>query len=229
MGVAPYSWPHEREWKPGLYDKRANLGIWFALIVYSIFYIGITLNIGPELLFGELLFVFLFLTCVLAILVAFFIVGQTVRRDVRVEEIKYFDIPPERLSEVVYDLLMADSIHHTRDGPHIPREDYWLDTFTLIGPHWDGITLVVERNPLIARVDLACVTIRGMSRSTEQINDIEERIDGVAMGELLDRYEGNIRRDRPNLVLYGDDAGGFSNTKAPVPTESHKPYEPRDP
>jgi hypothetical protein len=229
MGVAPYSWPHQREWKPGIYDKRANLGIWFALIVYSIFYIGFTLNAGLDLLLGEFLIGFLFLTFILALVVAFFIIGQTVRRDVRVEEIKYFDIQPERLSRVVLQVLKDSAIRHTRSGPHVKREDYWIDTFALVGHPWDGISLEVERNPLIARVDLACVTVRGMSRSTEHIDDLKDRIDGAAMGELLDRFETNRLEDRPDLVVYGEDRSGPTIRSSPEAKESGKPYEPRDP
>ena len=56
MGVAPYSWPQQREWKPGVYDKRANLGMYFILILYSVFYIGFSLNVGLELLLSCLLY-----------------------------------------------------------------------------------------------------------------------------------------------------------------------------
>lgn len=205
MEVAPYSWPHEREWKPGIYDKRANMGMWFILIIYSIFFIGITLNAGLDLLLGELLFMFLFMIIILGGIIAFFIIGQTVRRDVKVEDVKYFDIQPDRLSQVVIRLLEDDSIPHNRDGPHEKREDYWLDTFHLLGPSWEGISLEVERNPLIARVDLASVTVRGMSRSMEHLDKIKERIDTAAMQELLDRYERDLGEGKPELVIYGED------------------------
>jgi hypothetical protein len=208
MGVAPYSWPHEREWKPGLFDKRANLGMYFILFAYSIFYIGFSLNAGLDLLLTDWLVLFLFMTVILGVIVVLFILGQTARRDVKVEDVKYFDIPPDRLSEIVLDLLGEGSIHHDRDGPHVKREDYWLDTLYLRGQPWDGITVEVERNPLIARVDIASITVRGMSRSMENINVIEERIDGAVMKELLERYEKDVGRDRPDLVVYGDEKGG---------------------
>jgi hypothetical protein len=190
---------------PGIFDKRANLGIWFVLIVYTIFYIGITLNAGFDLMLGEFLLGFLFLTTIQGLVVAFFILGQTVRRNVKVEELKHFDIQPDRLSEVVLGIFTDDSIAHTRDGPHVKREDYWLDTFHLAGDPWEGITVEVERNPLIARVDVASITVRGSSRSMEHIDDIEKRIDGAAMRELLERYERDKREDRPDLVVYGDE------------------------
>ncbi|MCJ2541199.1 MAG: hypothetical protein LN414_08020, partial [Candidatus Thermoplasmatota archaeon] len=95
----------------------------------------------------------------------------------------------------------------SRDGPHEKREDYWLDTFHLRGQPWEGITLEVERNPLIARVDLASVTVRGMSRSMEHLDKIKERIDTVAMQELLVRYERDLGEGKPDLVIYGEDRG----------------------
>jgi len=207
MEVAPHSWPHERDWKPGIYDKRTNLGIYLILIMYTIFFIGFTLNAGLDLMLSDLLVLFLFMIIIMGGLIAFFIIGQTVRRDVKVEEVKYFGIRPDRLSEVVLRLLNDDSISHSRDGPHEKREDYWLDTFQLMGQPWEGITLEVERNPLIARVDLASVTVRGMSRSMEHLDKIKERIDTVAMQELLVRYERDLGEGKPDLVIYGEDRG----------------------
>ncbi|MCK5254159.1 MAG: hypothetical protein KAQ96_14470, partial [Thermoplasmata archaeon] len=184
---------------------RANLGIYFILIIYSIFFIGFTLNAGLDQMLGELLVLFMFMIVIMGGIIAFFILGQTVRRDVKVEEVKYFDIRPDRLSEVVLRLLNDDSISHNRDGPHEQSEDYWLDTFHLMGQSWEGISLEVERNPLIARVDLASVTVRGMSHSMEHLDKIKERIDTATMQELLDRYERDLGEGKPDLVIYGED------------------------
>ncbi len=205
MGVAPYPWPHQQNWQPGVHDKRSNLGMWFVLIIYLVFFIGFTLNVGPQLLASDLLPVFVVLVILLGVIVALFLMGQAVRREVRVEELKYFDIAPERLSQVLAEALDLVNIRYRRDGPKRVKEDYWEDAFHLTGPTFEGITLVVERNPLIARVDKASVTIRGTSRSIKGIDKVKELVDGAAMRELLDRYESDRREDRPDLVVYGEE------------------------
>ena len=207
MGVAPYSWPHAREWQPGIHDKRSNLGMWFVLIVYLLFFIGFTSFIGLDLLLGDYLVALTFMVTVLAGIVALFLVGQTARRDIKVEDLKYFEVRPERLSELLKGVLDMDRVKYLRDGPHQAREDYWKDTFKLVGDPWEGITLVVERNPLIARVDTASVTVRGTSRSTVQFDKVKEKVDGAVMRELIDRYGLEKRTERPDLVVYGRDRG----------------------
>ena len=205
MGVAPYSWPHQRDWQPGIYDKRSNLGLWFVLIIYLVFFIGFTLNVGPQLLTTDLLPAFVLLVIALGVIVALFLVGQASRKDVRVEELKYFDIAPKRLSQVVVEALEFAHVGFRRDGPKQVKEDYWEDAFHLAGPTFHGITLVVERNPLIARVDTSSVTVRGSSRSIEGIDRVKELVDGAAMRELLARYEHDRLEDRPDLVVWGEE------------------------
>ena len=45
MGVAPYKWPDDRDWQPGIHDKRANRGMWLVLLLYVIFLVIILLNV----------------------------------------------------------------------------------------------------------------------------------------------------------------------------------------
>ncbi len=205
MGVAPYSWPHEREWQPGIHDKRSNLGMGLVLIIYLLFFIGFSLNMGPRLLEGHLLVVFAFMVIVLWGVVAFFLVGKAFKRDVKVEDVKYFDVRPDRLSQLLVETLDMDRIGYTRDGPHQASEDHWEDTFHLSGGPWEGMTLVVERNPLISRVDTASVTVRGSDSSSEHLGKIKERVDGMVMRELIHRYERDMLKDRPELVVYGEE------------------------
>lgn len=205
MGVAPYTWPHEREWQPGIHDKRTNLNMWFVLIIYLIFFIGFSLNAGPDLLLSDLLPVFIVMVMALVGIFVFFVIGQASKRDVKVEEFKYYNVRPERLSEALKANLESDRIRYRRDGPHQMKEDYWEDSFHLINRPWTGISLVVERNPLIARVDLASVTVRGMSRAMDRVTQVKDRVDGVAMQELLHRYEQDKLKDRPDLVVYGEE------------------------
>jgi hypothetical protein len=179
--------------------------MWFVLIIYLLFFIGFTLNMGPDLMMGDMLGVFIFLILILATIVALFLVGQAARRDVKVEELKYFSVRPERLSQVLMRSMDKEHIRYMREGPKRVREDYWEDALHLQGPHWSGISLVVERNPLISRVDAASVTIRGSSRSMEHIDRLKELVDGVAMGEMLAQYEHGNLEDRPELVVYGED------------------------
>jgi hypothetical protein len=175
MGVAPYSWPHDREWQPGIHDKRANRGMWFVLMVYTIFIIGIVLNAGPDLLSVEMLPFMLFLLVILGALIAFFIVGQTTRRDIKVEQVKYFPFKPEHLSGLVMDVLRAD---------------------------------------LIARVDMASVTVRGSDSSREHIEAIKARIDQVALQAHVGRYEDGLRKTAPDLNVFDE------------PSIPQKPYDP---
>ena len=63
----------------------------------------------------------------------------------------------------------------------------------------------VERNPLIARVDLASVTVRGNYSSKEYIEAIKARIDQVALQARVDQYEKGLANENPELVVYGDD------------------------
>jgi hypothetical protein len=205
MGVSPYTWPHERKWQPGIHDKRTNLGMWLVLIIYLLFFIGFSLNMGPDLITGELFLLFILLVIVLAGIIGFFLVGQAARLDVKVEEIKYYAVRPERLSQVLMEALDVEGIGYRREGPRQVQEDYWEDALHLEGQHWSGISLVVERNPLIARVDTASVTIRGSSRSQERIDRMKELVDGVANTELLARYEEDRLKDPPELVIYGED------------------------
>ena len=214
MGVAPYSWPHDREWQPGIHDKRANRGMWFVLMIYIIFFIGFTVNIGFEVLFGEGFLILLFWSAILVVLVVFFIMGQVSRRDIKVEEVKYFDLQPRKLSGLVMDVLKTDSIPHSRDGPHRKTSDDWLDTFWLLDRPWQGISLEVERNPLIARVNLASVTVRGSDSSREYIEAIKARIDQVVLQTHVERYEDGLRKTAPDLNVFDE------------PSIPHKPYDP---
>ena len=116
MGVSPYKWPHERQWEPGIHDKRANRGMWFVLVIFAGGCIGVFLTLSD--IPGDGLFLLLLMGAILAVLVVFFLVGQTSRRDVQVEELKYFAIPPDWLSEVVVGVLDDAGIGHRRNGPH---------------------------------------------------------------------------------------------------------------
>jgi hypothetical protein len=179
--------------------------MWFVLIIYLIFFIGFSLNAGPDLLLGDLLPVFIAMVMALVGIFVFFVIGQASKRDVKVEELKYYHVRPERLSEALEAKLGSDHIRYRRDGPHQMQEDYWEDTFHLINRPWTGISLVVERNPLIARVDLASVTVRGTSRAMDRVNEVKDRVDGVAMQEMLHRYELDRLAERPDLVVYGEE------------------------
>lgn len=207
MGVAPYSWPHQREWRPGINDRRTSPGLWIVLIIYLIFFIGFALNMGPQLLTSGMLPVLAALVIVLGGIAAAFLVGMTSRKDVRVEERKYFDIAPDRLSQVVQEALDLDHVVYRRDGPTREGEREWSDVFHLTGPSLDGIVLAVEGNPLIAMVDKASVTVRGTSRMMEAIERLKHLVDGAATREMVNRYERELHEGRPELVLYGGEGG----------------------
>jgi len=203
MGVAPYRWPRNRQWEPGIHDKRANRGIWFVLIIYAIVMIGVIANVGPGPLLDGGLGILLFLFAPLAAWILFFIIGQTSRRDIQMEDLKYFEILPERLSEIVGGVLEDVPIQYERAGPHTGGEDDGSDTFRLLDRPWTGISVLVERNPLIARVDLAAVTIRGAYSGKEEVEQLKDRIDKAGMRELIDRYERGLRERGPELLVYG--------------------------
>lgn len=205
MGVAPYSWPHDRDWQPGIHDKRANRGMWFVLVIYIGLLIMFVMGIGIDFLLGEGIWFLLFWLVILAVIVFFFIMGQVSRRDIIVEELKYFDFKPRKLSDLVLEILETDSIPHSRDGPHRKTNDDWLDAFYLLNQPWEGISLEVERNPLIARVDMASVTVRGSERSYEYIEAIKARIDQVALQARVKQYERSLANENPDLVLFGEE------------------------
>jgi hypothetical protein len=223
MGVAPFKWPKDREWEPGIHDKRSNRGMWFVLVVYAFGLFGIAGVSGVERLWNDILIYWLILWIPLIFLVIYLIIGQLSHREVKVEEVKYVEIQPERCSELVLGMLEDSAIPFLRDGPHQRKEDYWEDTFHLRGQPWEGLSLQVERNPLIARVDIASVTIRGGYTSLEQIDVIKERVDSAVMRVMLHGYELERTKRKPDLVIYGDTNPMNDHGS------SHKPYDPPAP
>ena len=201
MGVAPYLWPHERHWRPGTNDKRGNRTVWFMFIIFTVFLIGLILNLGSidpqdrlpclilpiigEIILGTLAWL-----------------GSSTRRDVQVEEVRHLDLEPEALSRAMVRMLEEDGMAYDRKGPREEREGYWLDTFRLRDPPLRGFSLVVERNPLIARVDRVAVMVRCSSKETEPLGRLKERIDEAVMRAQLERFDSRNRAEQPSLVLY---------------------------
>lgn len=224
MGVAPFKWPTDRKWEPGIYDKRSNLGMWFIITLYGGIMLTVTWVVGIDRMVEESLPFMLFLWFPFFALVAYFVAGQLSKRDVQVEEIKYVNVRPERMSDLVLGMLEGHGTRFDRDGPRRPKEDYWKDTFHVSGTSPRGLDLVVERNPLIARVDLASVTVRGPSSAMGEIETLKERVDRVVLREMIDAYGDKRRMDKPELVVYGKEGDGGPDRPGP-----HKPYEPRGP
>ncbi len=200
-GVAPYRWPHQRHWTPGENDKRGNRTIWFLLIIFTVFIIGILLNFG-SLGFQEWLMCLIFPILGEITLLTLMLLGSSKSRDVQVEEVRHLDLEPETLSLAMARMLDEDGTAYDREGPRQEREGYWLDTFILREPPLEGFSLVVERNPLIARVDKAAVMVRCRSTAMGPMGRLKERVDEAVMRAQLERFESANRSERPDLVIY---------------------------
>jgi len=171
------------------------------LVVYSVFLAIMTFATGSADNRGFLPFLLIFMV-IGAILVALGLRTMFFHGEVEVEEVRHLDLPPEALSGAVARMLEEDGIPYHRDGPLREREGYWLDTFHLRDPPWEGFSLVVELNPLVARVDKAAVTVRCTSMAAEPLGTLKERIDGAVMRAQLEGFESEARSERPDLVLY---------------------------
>ena len=106
-----------------------------------------------------------------------------------------------RITPEIARLIMEEGIPHNREGPKGDGEDRWEDRFDLLGPYHLGEAILVERNPLTARVGLSCVTIRSRRREMEPIKALERKIDGAVLTARL-FHEETREDDVPDLVLY---------------------------
>jgi uncharacterized membrane protein (Fun14 family) len=207
MGVAPYKWPHQREWEPGIYDTRANRGLIFVMVLFAIFLIGFVLDLIMAEALNRFTSIVVLLVGVLVLILVVYLLSRYLRKDISVEELKYFEIEVDRLSTVITRMLDADGIARVTEGPGRKGDDDWYERFDLLSQPWSGISITIERNPLIARVDLSSITLRCHLRSMEHLRKLQDRIDSIGMTEMLDSYEQNVTGEDPVLVVY-DQQGG---------------------
>lgn len=188
------------EWQRGPYDKRSNpWALFLTIIVLGIFWILFVLNIPNPDAYIQLS-VLSMATFLIVIYAGAVVFVRLMRWTVRLEEVKYFDLHPPRVSRAIERLLNGEGVPHTRDGPKGDGRERWEDRFELLGPDYLGHAITVERNPITRRIDLSCVTVQSSRRRIEPMTKLKELIESAITAERL-HDEGDLVKP-PELVLY---------------------------
>jgi hypothetical protein len=188
------------EWQRGPYDKRSSpWPLYFVIIFVAIIWIMFLQTVDdPDDSFAMLtviawtLIVILFISSVAS--------TRFIRRTVRIEEVRYFDLYPQRVSMAIERLLRGEGIPHAREGPTGDGKERWEDRFELLGDEYLGHSIAIERNPITRRVDLSCVSVQSSGRKEEPVTRLKELVESAITAERL-RDESALEAP-PDLVLY---------------------------
>lgn len=188
-------------WSPGEQDRRANLKAWHIVLLIALI-VGLLLVAAAGVCVSTAI-----IGLVLGILVlvlVFGIAGLSSGREFHCEEVKHFPIGPDRLSGAIELMLTEDAIPHERSPYSTQDMENYQDRFDLTSPPWSGLAIIVERNPLIARVGIARVSVRSRDPGAGALRELEGRVDRAVERE---RAEGGEETRElytpPKYVVFG--------------------------